>query len=240
MNLIYMPTRGALLLLLLLPACVMCQDSSIVKWKAIKKGKDPTNISLIITAEIKKGFYIHPCEDCSVNSWNDNKPRTYINISADSNWKVTQVFDKTKSKQWIRFNKVPRPATKMVMKGTDTTYEHYTETDYLVDCRVYNGMKVYRGIELAPSEGAVARFNLSLPPLPDDAKEGKRKKRDKVQKDATKILLKTLPPPNDLIITISYQMVSQNVVQTLIVPNTYKSKKKWGWKKTPRPILNKD
>src|SRR4026207_2075548 len=127
-----------LLLLLLLPISVVCQDSSLVKWNAKKKAKSPTDISLVITADIKKGYFIHPCESCQFNDWYDlrESDRTDIEISADSNWTVKPIFSKNKYKQKNRF-----------YKSKDTV-----ATNHLVDCRVYNNMKLFRGIELTPSD----------------------------------------------------------------------------------------
>ncbi|MEO5562704.1 MAG: hypothetical protein ABIR18_04695 [Chitinophagaceae bacterium] len=229
----------SLLILLLFPAYAICQDTSIVKWKAIKKGKDPTTISLTITAEIKENYFIHPFEDCSVNSWNDQGTQTRVTIDADSNWKVNYVFNKNKYKQWTRFNKTPYEKKRDEIKGKDTTQVSYTEIEYTVDCRVYDDMKLFRGIELVPSEGAITRYNLSLPALPENAKDKDDKEREKEIKDAAKTLLKILPPPNELFITITYEILNRRNVTVLTVPNTYKSKKKWGWKKAPRPVLNK-
>src|SRR5690348_8373702 len=132
-----------LLLLLFLPVSAVCQDSSLVKWNAKKKGKSPTDISFVITADIKKGYFIHPCEDCSFNDWIDEQraDRTDIEITADSNWTVKQVFSKNKYKQQTNFDKKKYDDPKRVIKGTDTTYKSHTGTNYIVDCRVYNKMK---------------------------------------------------------------------------------------------------
>jgi hypothetical protein len=230
-----------LLLLLLLPVSVVCQDSSLVKWNARKKGKSPADISLVITADIKKGFFIHPCEDCSFNDWQDEKAdsRTDIDITADSNWTVKQVFSKNKYKQKTDFEKDRDESRKRVIKGTDTTYETYSVNNYRVDCRVYNKMKLFRGLELVPSDSAVARYIASLPEK-DDPSDKDNKKREKLIKDASKTLATTLTPPDDLLLTIRYEILDQKQITVLTVPNTYKTRKVWGWKKTPRRILNKE
>jgi hypothetical protein len=212
-----------LLLLLLLPVSVVCQDSSLVRWNAKKKGKSPTDISFVITADIKKGYFIHPCESCSFNDWNDTKERTDIDFSADSNWSVKLVFSKNKYKQRSRFYKE---------KDKDVTF-------YRVDCRVYNKMKLFRGIELAPSDGAIKRYTDSLQKK-ENASDKEEKKREKQIKDAAKTLAATLTPPNDLLLTIRYEVAEQKQVNVISVPNTYKTRKVWGWKKTPRQLKNKE
>jgi hypothetical protein len=230
-----------LLLLLLLPVSVVCQDSSIVKWNAKKRGKSPTDISFIITADIKKGNFIHPCEDCSFNDWDDLEPQTSIEFTADSNWTIKQVFSKNKYKQKTDFIKGKEERSKEVIKGNDTTLEKYNHPTYRVDCRVYNKMKLFRGVELVPSEGAIQRYTDSLPPLKANASDKDEKKRDKLLKDAPKTLATTLPPPDDLLLTIRYKINNgKQEVTVLSVPNTYKTRKKWGWKKTPRRIVNQE
>lgn len=229
-----------LLLLLLLPVSVVCQDSSLVKWNAKKKGKSPTDISFVITADIKKGYFIHPCESCKFNDWEDEGQPTEINISADSNWTVKPVFSKNKYKQKTTFKKTQEQSTKDVIKRGDTTQKAYSYYNYRVDCRVYNKMKLFRGIELAPSEGAIKRYTDSLPPLKNDALDKEVKRRDKQLKEAAKTLASTLTPPDDLLLTIRYKVADQNQVTVISVPNTYKTKKVWGWKKTPRQLKNKE
>lgn len=229
-----------LLLLLLLPVSVVCQDSSLVKWNARKKGKSPTDISLVITADIKKGYFIHPCESCKFNDWEDEGQPTEIEISADSNWTVNLVFSKNKYKQKTNFKKTQEYSTKDVIKKGDTTHKPYAYYNYEVDCRVYNKMKVFRGIELVPSKLAIARYTDSLPPLKNDASEKEEKKREKQIKDAAKTLASKLNPPADLLLTFRYEVAGQKHVDVISVPNTYKSKKVWGWKKTPRRIVNKE
>jgi hypothetical protein len=100
-----------LLLLLLLPVSALCQDSSLVKWNAKKRGKSPTDISFIITADIKKGYFIHPCESCTFNDWEDEGYRTDIDITADSNWTVKLVFSKNKYKQQTEYKKIRAQST---------------------------------------------------------------------------------------------------------------------------------
>jgi hypothetical protein len=229
-----------LLLLLLLPVSVVCQDSSLVKWNAKKKGKSPTDISFVITADIKKGYFIHPCETCKFNDWEDEGQPTEIDISSDSNWTVNLVFSKNKYKQKTHFKKIPEQSFKNVIKKGDTTKKAYTYYDYRVDCRVYNKMKLFRGIQLVPSKGAITRYTDSLPPLKNDASDKEEKKREKQIKDAAKTLATTLTPPNDLLLTIRYEVAEQKQVNVISVPNTYKTRKVWGWKKTPRQIKNKE
>ena len=228
-----------LLLLLLLPVSVVCQDSSLVKWNAKKKGKSPTDISLVITADIKKGYFLHPCEDCSFNDWNDEGYRTDIDIMADSNWTVKQVFSKNKYKQQTDFRKDKDENHKTVIKGTDTTQKTYMVNHYRVDCRVYNKMKLFRGLELVPSEAAIERYKASLV-TKDDPSDKDYKKREKQIKDAPKTLVNKLTPPDDLLLTIRYEILGQKQVTVVTVPNTYKTRKKWGWKKTPRRVVNKE
>ncbi len=229
-----------LLLLLLLPVSVVCQDSSIVKWNAKKKGKSPTDISFVITADIKKGYFIHPCEDCSFNDWDDIGTKTDISYLVDSNWKVNLVFTKNKYKQKTNFRKEKEERKKQVIKGVDTTMEPYDEVLYRVDCKVFDKMKLFRGIELVPSDKAIKSYIDSLP-LKENASDRDQKKRDKLVKEAQKTLASTLKPPDHILLTISYKVNDTKDEQSLIdIPNTYKSKKIWGWKKTPRRIVNKE
>lgn len=229
-----------LLLLLLLPVSVVCQDSSLVKWNAKKKGKSPTDISFFITADIKKGYFIHPCEDCSFNDWDDIGTKTDISYLVDSNWKVNLTFTKNKYKQKTNFRKEKEERHRQVIKEVGTTMEPYSEVIYRVDCRVYNKMKLFRGIELIPSEKAIAHYIDSLS-LKENASEKDQKKRDKLVKDAPKVLAGSLQPPDHILLTINYKVNNDKEEQAVIeVPNTYKSKKVWGWKKTPRRIVNKE
>lgn len=234
-----------LLLLLLLPISVVCQDSSLVKWNAKKKGNSPTDISVIISAHIKKGYFLHPCESCRFNDWEDSKEseRTDIDISADSNWTVKLVFSKNKYKQKTNYRKEKVERRRQVIKGVDTTMEPYTDVDYLVDCKVYNKMKLFRGLELIPSDTAIERYKASIQ-LQYDTSHNKsdknEKKRDKDIKDAAKTLATTLIPPKELLLTIRYTINNVRKVEVFYIPNTYKSKKVWGWKKTPRRMVNKE
>jgi len=230
-----------LLLLLLLPVSVVCQDSSLVKWNAKKKGKSPTDISLVLTADIKKGYFLHPCENCSFNDWNDTKEpeRTDIEISADSNWSVKLVFSKNKYRQKTDFRKEKVERRRQVIKGIDTTMEPYSEVDYIVDCRVYNKMKLFRGIELVPSDTAIARYTAALQ-MKENRTDRDEKKKEKEIKDASKTLASSLTPPKELLLTIRYTINGERMVNVLYIPNTYRSKKVWGWKKTPRHIVNQE
>jgi len=233
-----------LLLLLFLPVSVVCQDSSLVKWNAKKKGTSPTDISLVITADIRKGYFLHPCESCSFNDWNDEHPtdRTDIDITADSNWTVKLVFSKNKYKQKTDFSKDRIQSKKEVIKNGDTTMQDYTYLNYLVDCRVYNKMKLFRGIELTPSDTAIARYKASIQLEYDTSRKSDQteKKRDRLLKDAQKTLANTLIPPKEILLTIRYTINRARQVSILYIPNTYKTKKVWGWKKTPRQLKNKE
>jgi hypothetical protein len=101
-------------------------------------------------------------------------------------------------------------------------------------------MKLFRGIELIPSEKAIAHYIDSMS-LKENASDKDQKKRDKLVKDAPKILSGTLQPPDHILLTINYKVNNGKEEQAVIdVPNTYKSKKVWGWKKTPRRIVNKE
>jgi hypothetical protein len=129
----------------------------------------------------------------------------------------------------------------MVIKGTDTSYKPTLKTTYNVDCRVYNKMKLFWGIELVPSEKAIKQYIDSLPPLPRNASEKEEKKREKLIKDAPQTIADTLSPPDHLLLTISYNVNKGLREQTIIsVPNTYKTKKEWGWKRKPRRIVNQE
>lgn len=223
-----------------MPVSVVCQDSSLVKWNAKKKGKSPTDISFVITADIKKGYFIHPCESCKFNDWEDEGRPTDIDFSADSNWNVKLVFSKNKYKQKTDFKKTQEQGTKDVVKKGDTTKKSYTYYNYRVDCRVYNKMKLFRGIELVPSDGAIKRYTDTLPPLKNNASEKEERRRDKLLKEASKTLANTLTPPDNILITIRYKVADKDQVNVISVPNTYKTKKVWGWKKTPRQLKNKE
>jgi hypothetical protein len=232
------------LLLLLLPISVVCQDSSLVKWNAKKRGNSPTDISLVITADIKKGYFIHPCESCSFNDWNDEhlNDRTDIDITADSNWTVKLVFSKNKYKQKTDFTKTRVQSKKDVIRNGDTTQQDYTYINYLVNCRVYNKMKLFRGIELTPSDTAIARYKYSIQLEYDTSAKSDQaeKKKDRLIKDAQKTLANTLIPPKEILLTIRYTINGIRQVSVFYILNTYKSKKVWGWKKTPRHIVNQE
>jgi hypothetical protein len=101
-------------------------------------------------------------------------------------------------------------------------------------------MKLFRGVELTPSEGAIARYTASLPPLKNDVSDKEEKRRDKLLKEAPKTLTNTLTPPDDLLLTIRYEVAEKIQVTVITIPNTYKTKKVWGWKKTPRQVKNKE
>jgi hypothetical protein len=216
------------------------QDSSLVTWSAKKKGKSPTDISFVITADIKKGHFIHPCEDCSFNDWDDLDPRTEIDFTVDSNWTVKPVFSKNKYKQKTDFLKGKREGKEMVIKKGDTTYKPTSTPTYQVDCRVFNRMKLFRGIELVPSERIIKRYNALLA-LKEDETDKDKKKREKLMKEAPETLAYVLTPPDHFVITITFNVNKGNRQQiVLFVPNTYRTPKEWGWKKTPRKIVNKE